>query len=137
MTLYLGSVSGFEDQGQGIGVGQRRHTINFMKTKSTDTRDRKRLRQIAHHLDPVVTVGDQGLSDALIAETERALADHELIKVRLHSSDREERALAAQALAAACNAEIVQSIGKILVLYRRNPEAKPRLSNLARFGARP
>jgi len=111
--------------------------MDFMNTKSTDIRDRKRLRQIAHHLDPVVTVGDQGVSDALIAETERALVDHELIKVRLHSSDREERALAAQALATVCKAEIIQSIGKILVLYRRNPEAKPRLSNLSRFGARP
>lgn len=111
--------------------------MHVMKTKTTDIRDRKRLRQIAHHLDPVVTVGDHGLSDSLIAETERALVDHELIKVRLHGSDREERARAADALATACKAEIVQSIGKILVLYRRNPDAKPRLSNLARFGVRP
>jgi len=100
------------------------------------TRDRKQLRQIAHHLDPIVTVGEHGVSDALIAETGRALSDHELIKVRIHSNDREERAAAAAALAAASGATIVQTIGKIVVLYRANPEAQARLSNLARFGAR-
>ena len=105
-----------------------------MNAKPFTGPDRRRLRQIAHHLDPVVIIGDQGVSDAVIAETERALADHELIKVRIHSGDREERAAAAAALASACHAETVQSVGKILVLFRRNPQAKPRLSNLARFG---
>jgi len=105
-----------------------------MKTKHLAIRDRKRLRQIAHHLDPVIIVGDHGVSDAVIAETDRALTDHELIKVKVQSGDREERALATAALAGACSAEVVQSIGKVVVLYRRNPEAKPRLSNLARFG---
>jgi RNA-binding protein len=108
--------------------------MNPMKTKKLTSHDRKQLRQIAHHLDPVVIVGDHGVSDALIAETDRALTDHELIKVKVQNTDREARATAAEALASACNAEIVQSIGKIRVLYRRNPDAKPRLSNLARFG---
>jgi RNA-binding protein len=108
--------------------------MKHMKSKTLAIRDRKRLRQIAHHLDPVIIVGEHGVSDALIAETDRALTDHELIKVKIQSSDREERANAGTALAAACRAEVVQSIGKILVLFRRNPEAKPRLSNLARFG---
>ncbi|MBX3706921.1 MAG: ribosome assembly RNA-binding protein YhbY [Pseudomonadales bacterium] len=108
-----------------------------MKTDKLATRDRKRLRQIAHHLDPVIAVGDQGVSQAVIAETERALDDHELIKVRVHDADREERARVAEALAEACNAVVVQSIGRIVVLYRRNPEAEPRLSNLARFGIMP
>jgi RNA-binding protein len=105
-----------------------------MKTKNLGIRDRKRLRQIAHHLDPVIIVGDQGVSDAVVAETDRALTDHELIKVKVQSGDREERALATAALAGACSAEVVQAIGRVVVLYRRNPEAKPRLSNLARFG---
>jgi len=106
-----------------------------MKAKTLSIHDRKRLRQIAHHLQPVVTIGDHGVSDALVAETERALTDHELIKVRVNGADRDERVQAAEALTTACNAVRVQSIGKILVLYRRNPKAKPRLSNLARFGA--
>jgi RNA-binding protein len=100
------------------------------------TRYRKQLRQIAHHLDPIVTIGEHGVSEALIAETERALTDHELIKVRIHGEDREARAAAAKALAGACGAAIVQTIGKIVVLYRANPQAQARLSNLARFGAR-
>ena len=97
--------------------------------------ERRRLRQIAHHLDPVIMVGDAGVSDAVITETARALADHELIKVRIAGDDRESRATARTALADGCSATIVQTIGKIVVLYRRNPKAKPRLSNLTRFGS--
>ncbi|MEZ5559674.1 MAG: ribosome assembly RNA-binding protein YhbY [Pseudomonadales bacterium] len=100
-----------------------------------DTRTRKRLRQIAHHLDPVVIVGDQGISDAVVAETVRALDDHELIKVKIHSEDRTERQQLGDTLAAACAAECIQRIGKIVVLYRKNPEPKANLSNLVRFGA--
>ena len=92
------------------------------------------MKQIAHHLDPVVSVGDHGLSDNLLAEAERALADHELIKIRIHSADRTERAALGTELAARCNAEVVQKIGKIFVLYRSNPEPNQALSNLSRYG---
>lgn len=97
------------------------------------SREKKSLRQIAHHLDSVVAVGDQGVSEGVLAETERALADHELIKVKLAIGDRAARAAAAEQLAAACAAELVQSIGKIVVLYRANPDADPRLSNILRY----
>jgi RNA-binding protein len=96
---------------------------------------RKQLKQIAHHLDPVIIVGGQGISEPLIAETQRALRDHELIKVKIHAEDREERVAMGQQLAAACAAEIVQTIGKTTVLFRHNPEPDRRLSNLSRFGA--
>jgi RNA-binding protein len=82
-----------------------------------------------------VLVGDQGVSDPLIAETQRALDDHELIKVRIHSGDRDARREMADALATACGAEVVQRIGKVAVLYRANPEPNPKLSNLVRFSA--
>lgn len=99
-----------------------------------DPKTRKRLKQIAHHLEPVVSVGDHGLSDNLLAETERALADHELIKVRIRSMERDARTALGAELARRCNAEVVQKIGKIVVLYRHNPEPNPALSNLSRYG---
>lgn len=94
---------------------------------------RLRLKRIAHHLDPVVLIGDQGVSDAVTAEAERALSDHELIKVRIHSGDRTVRAALASELAASCGAMVIQSIGKVVVLFRSNPQPNPKLSNLTRF----
>ena len=82
---------------------------------------RKQLRGIAHHLHPVVSVGEGGLSDGVREETLRALRDHELIKVRF-SGDRRARASAIADLAAATNAEVVQTIGKVAVLYRALPD---------------
>lgn len=93
--------------------------------------ERKRLRQIAHHLHPVVTIGEAGVTEAVIAETERALEDHELIKVKINA-ERQGRAELGERLLAAVRAEAVQSIGKVLVIYRSNPQAKPELSNVAR-----
>ena len=101
-------------------------------TLNSDTRTR--LKRIAHHLDPVVIVGEQGVSAAVIAETRRALDDHELIKVRIHAGDRDARQTLTRDLADGCGAEIVQHIGKVAVLYRKNPEPNHKLSNLTRFG---
>lgn len=97
--------------------------------------EKKSLRRIAHHLDNVVIVGDQGVSDGVIAETSRALQDHELIKVKIALGERADRHTAASTLADACSAEIVQQIGKVAVLYKPNPKADPKLSNVARFGS--
>ena len=103
-------------------------------TTPLTSRDKKRLRQIAHHLDAVVTIADQGVSTGVIHEAQRALADHELIKVKVALLEKAQRNDAAETLAAACEASLVQSIGKVAVLYKPNPKANPRLSNLARFG---
>lgn len=102
-----------------------------MKATAPDT---KTLKRIAHHLDPVVLVGEQGVTDPVVAETRRALHDHELIKVRILVGDRDAREALIRALAAACEATVVQRIGKVAVLFRRNPEPNHRLSNLSRFG---
>jgi RNA-binding protein len=104
------------------------------EVSSVDTASRKRLRQIAHHLHPVIIIGDAGVSDAVIAETDRALADHELIKVKVNAGDRDDRQALGAALTDACRAELVQRIGKVLVLYRHNPEAVESLSNVLRAG---
>ena len=100
---------------------------------SLTAREKKQFRQIAHHLDAVVIVGEQGVSEGVVAETERALADHELIKVKLNLGEREDRDSAAQHLADTCSAAIVHSIGKVVVLYRHNPQANPKLSNILRY----
>ena len=100
---------------------------------SLSSSQKKTLRRIAHHLDAVVQVGDQAITEGVIQETDRALRDHELIKVRVNSGEREDRNQACEALAKSCEAEIVQKIGKVAVLYRSNPKADPKLSNLHRF----
>ena len=83
---------------------------------------RSELRAQAHGLSPVVMIGDKGLTDAIVAETDRALTAHELIKVKAASDDREARAAWMTELCERLGAQPVQSIGKILVLWRENPE---------------
>lgn len=97
-----------------------------------DKRDIKRLRAIGHKLSPVVTVAGKGLTDAVLAELERALHDHELIKIKLAVGDRDARAALAQDICERSAAELVQSIGNVMVILRKNPNPDPRLSNLLR-----
>jgi RNA-binding protein len=94
--------------------------------------ERKELRGQAHHLDPVVLVGAEGLSAAVLKEADVALKAHGLIKVRMFSDVRDERALALARLAETLNAAAVQHIGKLLVLWRPPaPEEKAsRASNM-------
>jgi putative YhbY family RNA-binding protein len=83
---------------------------------------RSELRARAHALSPVVMIGDKGLTDSVVAEVERALAAHELIKVKAATDDREARAAWMAGLCERLGAEPVQSIGKILVIWRENPD---------------
>ena len=83
--------------------------------------ERKDKRGEAHHLDPVVAIGDQGLTDAVIKEADLALKAHGLIKVRMFSDSRPDREAALATLADHLNAAPVQHIGKLLVLWRPIP----------------
>lgn len=94
--------------------------------------DRRQLRAIGHHLKPVVTIAGNGLSDNVHAELERALNDHELIKVRVSVGDREVRDALLDDLVAAHGAELVQRTGNIALLLRRTAEPDPKKSNLLR-----
>jgi putative YhbY family RNA-binding protein len=85
--------------------------------------ERKDLRGQAHHLDPVVIVGAEGLTPAVLKEADAALNAHGLIKVRVFSDERETRALALAQMSEALNAAAVQHIGKLLVLWRPIPAA--------------
>ncbi|MGC4085524.1 MAG: ribosome assembly RNA-binding protein YhbY [Vicinamibacterales bacterium] len=84
-------------------------------------RERASLKGRAHALEPVVQIGHAGLTDAVIAEAERALTAHELIKVRIGGDDREARAALVDDLCARTDAAKVQTVGKIAVLWRPRP----------------
>jgi RNA-binding protein len=83
---------------------------------------RKVHRADAHHLDPVVLVGGDGLTTAVKKEAEAALKAHGLIKIRVFSDDRTSREAMLQTLAEELNAAPIQHIGKLLVLWRPVPE---------------
>lgn len=80
------------------------------------------LRAFAHDLKPIILVGQKGVTDALLAEFDGALAHHELVKVKLADDDRDERAQSIETIRAHANAELVQSIGKTACFYRHNPK---------------
>jgi RNA-binding protein len=84
--------------------------------------ERRALRARAHLLDAVVLIGDQGLTPDVLAEAERALEAHELIKIRVAGAEREEREAMLSTVCELKGAAPVQHIGKILVIYRQNPE---------------
>ncbi len=84
--------------------------------------ERKKLKARAHALNPIVYLGNKGLTEAVIAEIGRALAAHELIKVRAAGLERDAREAALVEICARLDAQPVQHIGKILVVYRKKPE---------------
>ncbi|HAN28232.1 MAG TPA: ribosome assembly RNA-binding protein YhbY [Haliea salexigens] len=96
------------------------------------TLDHKQLRAIGHKLKPVVTVAGNGLSDNVVQEIERALGDHELIKVKISVGDREARSALADELCHQTGATRIQSIGNVVLLLKRAKQPDPRLSNLIR-----
>ena len=93
---------------------------------------KKHFKSIGHHLKPVVTVAEQGLKENLMAELDRALNDHELIKIQLRIAEREDRQTILTELCQQRSSILVQSIGKMALIYRKNPKANPKLSNLLR-----
>jgi RNA-binding protein len=109
--------------------------------------ERKEKRGEAHHLDPVVLVGAEGLTAAVAKEADSALKAHGLIKVRVFSDSRDDRQAMLAQLAEQLNAAPVQHIGKLLVLWRPQPEkekveredrmAGPRVVKLVKFSKSP
>jgi RNA-binding protein len=87
------------------------------------SRDRSRLKARAHALEPVVRVGQAGATPQVVAEVNRALAAHELIKVSVAADDRDDRAAIGDELARLTDAAVVHRVGKILILWRPKPEA--------------
>jgi RNA-binding protein len=89
--------------------------------------ERRALRARAHHLKPVVLIGDAGLTPEVAREIDVSLKSHELIKIRVAADGREAREALAAAVSEATRSEVVQTIGKTLVVYRAKPpeERKP------------
>jgi RNA-binding protein len=82
-------------------------------------KQRRFLRARGHHLSPVVQVGKDGLTEGLVGALDDALEQHELIKVRLGEAVGDDRHGVAGALADAASAELVQVLGRTLLIYRR------------------
>ena len=93
---------------------------------------KKHLRSLGHSLHPLVTVAGNGLSTGVMDELERALHDHELIKVKFAVGDREVKKALQTEMIKLSHSSLVQSIGNIALIYRHNPQADPKKSNLAR-----
>jgi RNA-binding protein len=83
---------------------------------------RKHLRRLGHDRNPIVLIGNPGLGPNLVAEMDRALTDHELVKVRARVGDRTLRDELLAALAAATHSEMVLRIGHVALYYRAHPE---------------
>jgi putative YhbY family RNA-binding protein len=86
--------------------------------------ERKAFRSDAHHLDPVVLIGNDGLSESVQKEIDAALNAHSLIKIRVFSDDRDQREAILLQLAESLAAAPIQHIGKLLVLWRPKPVAE-------------
>ncbi|MFN8770206.1 MAG: ribosome assembly RNA-binding protein YhbY [Neisseriaceae bacterium] len=82
------------------------------------------LKALAHNLDPVVMVGDKGVTESVIKEIGRNLAAHELIKIRVLGADRDYRSNLIKDICDKTNSIIVQHIGKILVIYKMSDKRK-------------
>lgn len=84
--------------------------------------ERRNLRARAHTLNPVVSIAQNGLSEAVMKEIDASLKAHELIKIRVHSGTRDEREIFLASICNGLDAAPVQHIGKLLVIWRPHPE---------------
>ena len=105
--------------------------------KALTPTQRRELRAKAHHLEPVVTVGHHGLTPPVLHEIDLALLAHDLIKVRVLGDDREAREAMLAKACEALDCAPVQHLGKVLVLWRPNPERKKKQAPKAAEPAKP
>lgn len=88
------------------------------------TKQKQFLKGLAHHLNPVVMLGNNGLTEGVLAEIDNALNHHELIKIKIAGAERDEKQLIINAIVRETQAVEVQTIGHILVLFRPSEEKK-------------
>ncbi len=90
-------------------------------------RQKKYLRSMAHSLKPIITVGDKGITPALMTELSSSLDRHELIKVKIRSGDRHQRDAIISELAEACGAQLVGRVGNVASIYKAAQD-KPQIT---------
>ncbi|TCK68133.1 ribosome assembly RNA-binding protein YhbY [Lonepinella koalarum] len=91
------------------------------------TKQKQFLKGLAHHLNPVVMLGNNGLTEGVLAEIDNALNYHELIKVKVAGADRETKQLIIDAIVRETKSVAVQTIGHIVILYRESEDKKIQL----------
>ncbi len=96
-----------------------------LPTPSLTTRQKQFLKALAHPLNPLVQIGKEGLSAALIDTVKAELQNHELIKIKIGNNSGLEKHVTSQLVSEASESVLVQLIGKVFVLYKSNPE-KPK-----------
>ena len=93
---------------------------NELTKVPTNRTQKKTLRQAAHHLDPVVWVGKNGITENVIKEITHALDHHELIKIKILQVEKKERGINIKKICMDTNAELISNIGNVLTLYKKN-----------------
>ena len=89
-------------------------------------KQRRHLRALGHHLDALLQIGHEGITEAVVAHANAQLRAHELIKVRVLESSPQDRKEAAEELSARTGAELAQVLGRMFLLYKRDPD-EPRI----------
>ncbi len=89
---------------------------------SLTEKNKRELRGRGHALKPVVSIGNSGLSKAVLREIELSLEHHELMKIKIGGADREQRKIIIEKICDTFKAELVQAIGHIALIYRKHPE---------------
>jgi RNA-binding protein len=121
VIMGRGAVELFRRSGRNQVKARQRSPL-FWSSNMLSSAEKRKLRQGAHHLKPVVSVGQLGVTDAVLAEVDRALEDHELIKVRFRCGDRENKRVSIGSVVEACAAEHITTVGNIAVLYRKRTD---------------
>jgi RNA-binding protein len=117
LTLYIVRPRAGNSSGPAAGDGQK----PTRRGPDLKSELKKILKARAHSLSPVVITGQNGITPAVLNEIELALDHHELIKVRVNAADRDERAGMVAEIVEATRAEVVQAVGHVVALYRKNP----------------
>jgi len=98
----------------------------------TSKAELKRFRAIGHKLKPNVIVAGKGLSESVVSEIKRSLADHELIKIRVNTDDRKDRDETIASIVEQTTSTVIQTIGSVALLYKAAKKPNPKLSNILR-----